>query len=64
MRQTWSHLLFLHWEVSAEAIRPLIPSGLEVDTFDGRAFVGLVPFTMSGIRPALGASGLAALPVS
>ncbi|MFO0959030.1 MAG: DUF2071 domain-containing protein [Isosphaeraceae bacterium] len=51
MYQKWSWLLFLHWEVPAEALRPRIPEGLEVDTYEGRAFVGLVPFTMSGIRP-------------
>jgi uncharacterized protein YqjF (DUF2071 family) len=47
----WRTLLFLHWEVPADAIRPLLPAGLSVDTFDGRAYVGLVPFTMTGIRP-------------
>ncbi|WP_435008956.1 YqjF family protein [Tundrisphaera lichenicola] len=52
MYQSWDRLLFLHWEVPAEAIRRLLPSGLEVDLFEGRAFVGLVPFTMRGIRPA------------
>ncbi len=52
MRQEWDHLLFLHWEVPADAIRRLLPPGLEVDTFEGRAFVGLVPFTMRGVRPA------------
>ena len=51
MRQDWGHLLFLHWEVPADQIRPLLPPGLELDLFEGRAFVGLVPFTMSGVRP-------------
>lgn len=48
--QTWETLLFLHWRVPAEALRPLIPDALEVDTFDGSAWVGLVPFTMKGVR--------------
>ncbi len=52
MFQRWDHLLFLHWEVPAEAIGRLLPPGLEVDLFEGRAYVGLVPFTMRGIRPA------------
>jgi uncharacterized protein YqjF (DUF2071 family) len=47
----WRTLLFLHWEVPADAIQRVLPAGLEVDTFDGRAWVGLVPFTMHGIRP-------------
>jgi uncharacterized protein len=50
-KQSWRHLLFLHWEVSASALKALLPPGLELDTFQGRAFVGLVPFTMTGVRP-------------
>jgi uncharacterized protein YqjF (DUF2071 family) len=59
MHQRWLHLLFLHWPVSPEVLRPLLPPGLAVDTFEGRAYVGLVPFTMRGIRPPL----LPAVPV-
>ena len=51
MFQRWDHLLFLHWEVPAGAIGRLLPPGLEVDRFEGRAYVGLVPFTMKGVRP-------------
>jgi uncharacterized protein YqjF (DUF2071 family) len=51
MRQDWHHLLFLHWAIVAEQLRRLIPAGLELDLFDGRAYVGLVPFTMTGVRP-------------
>lgn len=51
MYQEWYHLLFVHWEVPAEPLRALLPPGLELDTFDGRAYVGLVPFTMRGVRP-------------
>jgi uncharacterized protein YqjF (DUF2071 family) len=47
----WRTLLFMHWEVDAAALRPLVPEPLAIDTFEGRAFVGLVPFTMLGIRP-------------
>jgi hypothetical protein len=51
MHQRWAQLLFLHWAIPAEALRGRLPAGLELDTFDGKAFVGLVPFTMTGVRP-------------
>jgi uncharacterized protein len=50
--QCWSNLLFAHWKVPVELLRPLIPRELEIDTFDGEAWLGLVPFHMSGVRPA------------
>jgi uncharacterized protein YqjF (DUF2071 family) len=50
MRQYWGKLLFMHWPVDAELLRPLIPSQLSIDTFDDRAWIGVVPFTMWGIR--------------
>ena len=51
MRQKWRDLLFIHWPINPEALRPLIPSPLELDLFEGTAYVGLVPFTMTGVRP-------------
>ena len=51
MRQKWRDLLFVHWPIEPEALRPLIPAQLELDLYDGRAYVGLVPFTMTGVRP-------------
>jgi uncharacterized protein YqjF (DUF2071 family) len=51
MRQKWRDLLFLHWAFPPEAIRPLVPPQLELDLFEGNAYVGLVPFTMTGVRP-------------
>jgi uncharacterized protein YqjF (DUF2071 family) len=58
MRQRWRDLLFLHWPCPPQAIAPLLPAGLEPETYQGRAYVGLVPFTMHGVRPV----GLPALP--
>jgi uncharacterized protein YqjF (DUF2071 family) len=51
MRQNWHHLTFLHWVVPPEQIRPLVPPRLDIDLFEGKAYVGLVPFTMTGVRP-------------
>ena len=51
MRQRWSGLLFLHWPVDAAMIAERLPAGLQVDTFDGRAWIGVVPFFMGSIRP-------------
>ncbi|MEO0415491.1 MAG: DUF2071 domain-containing protein [Verrucomicrobiota bacterium] len=51
MAQRWHDLLFAHWPVKVDALRDLIPAQLEIDTFDGEAWIGIVPFRMSGIRP-------------
>ena len=50
MKQEWHDLLFAHWAVPVETLRPLIPPALEIDTFGGRAWLGVVPFRMSGVR--------------
>ncbi|MDA7979386.1 MAG: DUF2071 domain-containing protein [Pirellulales bacterium] len=47
----WSDLTFLHWRLPATEIARLIPAELTLDTWDGDAWVGLVPFFMSGVRP-------------
>ena len=47
----WHDLLFMHWPVPGEWLRPLIPSALTLDTFDGSAWLAVVPFRMSGVRP-------------
>lgn len=48
---TWRDLTFLHWRFPPELISPLLPPGLSLDTFDGDAWVGLVPFYMANVRP-------------
>lgn len=47
VRMTWRNLLFLHWRVPESAVRALVPEELEIDTFDGSAWVALVPFEMT-----------------
>src|SRR5262245_32811752 len=59
MRQIWRHLGFLHWRVDPADVAPLLPPGLEVDTFDGAAYVGIVPFTIPLTR-----TGLLGLPMA
>jgi hypothetical protein len=48
--QRWNDLLFAHWPVSPAAMAALLPTGLELDTFDGDAWVGVVPFWMDCVR--------------
>ena len=58
MRQDWSELLFLHWNVAPEAIQKTLPPGLIVDVFSDQGWVGVVPFFMERVRP----TGLPAVP--
>lgn len=51
MTMHWDEVLFLHWPVDPEVVRPMIPAGLELDTFNGSAWIGVVAFRMSGVRP-------------
>jgi uncharacterized protein len=50
MGMRWHDLLFMHWPVPRETLRSLIPPALELDTFDGQCWIGIVPFRMSGVR--------------
>jgi uncharacterized protein YqjF (DUF2071 family) len=58
MHQNWGKLLFIHWPIDAELLAPLLPSQFSVDTFEGKAWIGVVPFTMWGVH----ASFLAPIP--
>ena len=51
MAQQWHDLLFAHWPIPVEQMAPLIPPGLEMDTYAGEAWVAVVPFRMSHVRP-------------
>lgn len=50
MEQTWNDLLFAHWPIDSNLMRPLIPSALALDTFNDRCWVAVTPFHMTGIR--------------
>lgn len=60
----WNDLAFLHWRVEPERLRGAVPAGLELETFDGAAWLGVVPFRMSdvGWRGVPGVLGLSTFP--
>jgi uncharacterized protein YqjF (DUF2071 family) len=51
MRMSWEHLAFLHWRVSPDWLAARLPRGLEVDCHEGSAWLGVVPFFMTHVRP-------------
>jgi uncharacterized protein len=58
MGMTWLDLAFLHWRVPVSSLERLIPAGLRLQTFDGDAWLGVVPFLMDDVR----ARGLPPIP--
>ena len=68
MQQTWHDLLFAHWPITPERLRSLVPAQLPLDTYEGKCWLAVAPFHMSGIRarlmpPVPGASALPELNV-
>lgn len=51
MHQAWGKLLFMHWALPVDALRPFIPRRLEIDTFAGKAWIAVTPFTIWNARP-------------
>ena len=49
--QQWAEIVWIHWRVDPAEVQALLPPALTVDTFDGSAWVGLVPFEMRNLRP-------------
>jgi uncharacterized protein YqjF (DUF2071 family) len=49
MTQTWSDLLFAHWPVDTARLREMVPGVFTLDTFDGLAWIGVVPFYMTNV---------------
>jgi len=58
MYQQWRRLTFLHWRYPPDLVQAMLPAGLTVQTLDGSAWLGLIPFEMVGVR----APGVPALP--
>jgi uncharacterized protein YqjF (DUF2071 family) len=50
MAQTWTDLLFAHWSVPPQVLRTVVPAQLPLDTFDGRAWIGVTPFGVRNLR--------------
>ncbi len=51
MTMSWCDLLFAHWQVPVGTLRELLPGCLEIDTYEGRAYLGVVPFRMEAVGP-------------
>lgn len=51
LRQRWHDLAFFHWAWSPDDLAARLPSGLHLDTYEDSAYIGLVPFRMTGVRP-------------
>ncbi len=51
LKMKWSELLFMHWPVHPVGLRRLLPPGITLDTYKGEAWIGVVPFLMSGVAP-------------
>ena len=50
MHQTWGKLLFMHWRIDENLLRPHVPDSLEIDTYGGSAWIAITPFTMWDVR--------------
>jgi uncharacterized protein len=50
MGQTWDDLAFLHWRIDPEVLRPRVPASVQLDTFDGSAWLGVTPFRLEHLR--------------
>jgi len=53
MLQRWHEITFFHWSCDAALLRPRLPNRLQVDTCDGKAWISLTPFLLTGLRPPL-----------
>jgi uncharacterized protein YqjF (DUF2071 family) len=62
MAQRWNDLLFAHWPMPVAELAPLLPPGLEVDTFDRHAWVGVVPFWMDRVRTRVAGESTLSIP--
>jgi uncharacterized protein YqjF (DUF2071 family) len=64
LRQRWNDLLFCHWPIPPAVIQNLLPPGLEVDTLDGEAWIGVIPFWMDRVRTRILGNQTVAVPTT
>jgi uncharacterized protein YqjF (DUF2071 family) len=50
MGQSWERLAFLHWPVDRGLLSSVLPPGIELDEFDGSAWIGVTPFEVHSFR--------------
>lgn len=50
IKQVWKDILFLNYPIPPKLISPTLPKGLELDTYNGNAYLSIVPFRMEGIQ--------------
>ncbi|MCF7616314.1 DUF2071 domain-containing protein [Bacillus sonorensis] len=51
MTQTWNDVLFAHWAVEPQSLRGIIPAALELETCSGKAWISILPFLLTNLRP-------------
>jgi uncharacterized protein YqjF (DUF2071 family) len=51
LKQAWNDLLFAHWPMARDRLRELVPTFLELDTFNNEAYVSVTPFHLSDLSP-------------
>src|SRR3954470_8038699 len=51
MTQSWHDLLFAHWPIHPDQLAERVPAQFPIDVFDGRAWIGIVPFRMTNVAP-------------
>src|SRR5438132_13220965 len=51
MLQRWHEIAFFHWSCEPALLEPRLPAQLQLDTYDGKAWISLTPFLLTGLRP-------------
>ncbi|MDV2683323.1 DUF2071 domain-containing protein [Alkalihalophilus lindianensis] len=49
----WENVLFAHWTMHPEVVQKKLPKGMKVDTYNGKAYIGVVSFLMNKIHPTI-----------